>query len=218
MLSAGLTAEPFDQMLVNEYLPGQGIAFHRDYEPYGRAVASLSLLAACVMDFRHRATDRRERLLLERRSLLVLSDEARYVWEHGIAGRKKDVWQGVPVQRQRRLSVTFRTLSRGADRAGMASKPVTLMSTTNAAVADLLRRYAAVLTVQGADRFKLKAYRRAAETIEGLEQDVADLVRKGGDLTELPGIGKAISAVVTEIVETGQWSRLEQGLASLAPE
>lgn len=42
------------------------------------------------------------------------------------------------------------------------------MSTNNATVADLLRRYAAVLAMQGADRFKLKAYRRAAETVEAL--------------------------------------------------
>src|SRR4051794_33384377 len=39
-----ITDTPFDQMLVNEYEPGQGIAMHRDYEPYGRTVVSLSLL------------------------------------------------------------------------------------------------------------------------------------------------------------------------------
>lgn len=103
-----VTPEPFDQMLVNEYLPGQGIALHRDYEPFGRTVVSLSLLTACVMDFRHRPTGRRERLLLEPRSLLVLSDAARYEWEHGIAPRKTDLWDGVRTARRRRLSVTFR--------------------------------------------------------------------------------------------------------------
>jgi alkylated DNA repair dioxygenase AlkB len=94
MLSDGVTREPFDHMLVNEYLRGQGIAFHRDYEPYGRTVMSLSLLSSCVMEFRHRTTGRKERLLLERQSLLVLSDEARYDWEHGIANRKTDVCTG----------------------------------------------------------------------------------------------------------------------------
>src|SRR3954449_12142987 len=81
LLADGLTPRPFDELLVNEYLPGQGIAFHRDYLPFGGTVASLSLLAPCVMDFRQRTTGRRERLLLERRSLLVLSGEARYEWE-----------------------------------------------------------------------------------------------------------------------------------------
>jgi alkylated DNA repair dioxygenase AlkB len=101
---------PFDQMLVNEYLPGQGISLHRDYEPFGRTVVSLSLLSPCVMDFRHPASGRKGRLLLQRRSLLVLSDDARYVWEHGIAARKKDAWHGLSVGRGRRLSVTFRYL------------------------------------------------------------------------------------------------------------
>src|SRR3954470_16856465 len=42
----------FDQMLVNEYNPGQGISFHRDYDPFDRTVVSLSLLSPCVMEFR----------------------------------------------------------------------------------------------------------------------------------------------------------------------
>jgi alkylated DNA repair dioxygenase AlkB len=108
LFAGSVTDVAFDQMLVNEYLPGQGIASHRDYAPFGRTVASLSLLSPCVMDFRHRTTGRREQLLLEHRSLLVLSDAARYDWEHGIAPRKKDVWHGIPIERGRRLSVTFR--------------------------------------------------------------------------------------------------------------
>jgi len=100
----------FDQMLVNEYQPGQGIALHRDYEPFDRTVVSLSLLSPCVMDFRQVATGRRESMLLAPRSLLVLSDEARYDWEHGIARRKNDRWLGRLMPRARRLSVTFRVM------------------------------------------------------------------------------------------------------------
>jgi alkylated DNA repair dioxygenase AlkB len=117
MFAEGLSERPFDQMLINEYLPGQGIALHRDYEPFDRTVVSLSLLATCVMDFRHAQDERRASLLLEPRSLLVLGDEARYDWQHGIARRKNDRWQGRVVPRSRRLSVTFRLLKRsGAPR------------------------------------------------------------------------------------------------------
>lgn len=114
----GLSERPFDQMLVNEYLAGQGIALHRDHEPFDRTVASLSLLSACVMDFRQIETNRRESLLLEPRSLLVLSDDARYGWEHGIARRKADRWRGRAITRRRRLSVTLRLRRRddAADR------------------------------------------------------------------------------------------------------
>jgi alkylated DNA repair dioxygenase AlkB len=106
----GVAEFSFDQMLVNEYLPGQGIALHRDYQPFDRTVVSLSLLSSCVMDFRHAKTGQRESLLLEPRSLLILSDEARYEWEHGIARRKSDRWHGLALPRARRLSVTFRRL------------------------------------------------------------------------------------------------------------
>src|SRR5436190_23567559 len=34
LFKGGVTGDPFDQMLVNEYLPGQGIAPHRDYAPF----------------------------------------------------------------------------------------------------------------------------------------------------------------------------------------
>jgi alkylated DNA repair dioxygenase AlkB len=108
LLAEGITPVPFDQLLVNEYLPGQGIAMHRDYAPFGATVVSLSLLSPCVMDFRRVRDGHKERLLLERRSLLILSDTARYDWEHGIAPRKKDAWHGVTLERARRLSVTFR--------------------------------------------------------------------------------------------------------------
>lgn len=108
LFADGTTGRPFDQMLVNEYLSGQGIAMHCDHAPFDRTVVSLSLLSPCVMGFSHIATGRREWLLLEPRSLLVLSDAARYEWLHGIAPRKKDVWHGIAIARERRLSITFR--------------------------------------------------------------------------------------------------------------
>ncbi len=108
MQGEGLTEKPFNHMLINEYLPGQGIASHRDYEPFDRTVVSLSLLAPCVMDFRQVQGGVQHSLLLEPRSLLILSDNARYDWQHGIARRKNDRWHGSLIPRRRRLSVTFR--------------------------------------------------------------------------------------------------------------
>ena len=106
----GISDRRFDQMLVNEYEPGQGISLHRDYDPFDRTVVSLSLLSSCVMDFRHAKNRRRETILLEPRSLLILSDEARYGWEHGIARRKRDRWEDRLIPRIRRMSATFRAL------------------------------------------------------------------------------------------------------------
>ena len=104
----GVTPWPFDQLLVNEYRAGEGIALHRDYSQFDRVVVSLSLLSACVMEFQKCGTRNKVALLLEPRSLLILSDEARTAWEHGIARRKSDRWEGRVIRRTRRLSLTLR--------------------------------------------------------------------------------------------------------------
>jgi DNA polymerase (family 10) len=89
---------------------------------------------------------------------------------------------------------------------------------TNSGVAAILHRYAAVLNAGGEDGFKIKAYRRAAETIERMPGAVADLVARGNDLQNLPGIGKAISSAIEEIVRTGKFQRLDETLAPMPPE
>lgn len=106
----GLSARP-EQVIVNEYEPGQGIAAHVDCVPcFGPVVLSLSLGSACTMDLRRDGAAPRA-ITLAPRSLLALSGEARLAWKHGIAARKSDVIDGVRVARGRRVSVTFRTVT-----------------------------------------------------------------------------------------------------------
>jgi alkylated DNA repair dioxygenase AlkB len=105
-----------NQVIVNEYMPGQGIAPHVDYlSNYGNTVASLSLGSPVVMDFlseeKHKISH-----LLEPRSLFVLSGSARFNWKHGIAPRKTDHFLGTAITRGRRLSCTFRNTSQSASR------------------------------------------------------------------------------------------------------
>ena len=105
----GLFAEIPDQVIINEYQPGQGISAHIDCVPcFAGTIASLSLGSPCVMDFTHSNTGEKSSLLLEPRSLLVLGGDARYVWQHTIAGRKTDRRNGQIIQRTRRISLTFR--------------------------------------------------------------------------------------------------------------
>ena len=97
-----------EQVIVNEYLPGQGIAMHTD-AVWGPVVATISLGDDYIMDFdRGRDTGRSKSMLLRRGSVLVLTGDARYEWRHGIAKRKSDGAH----RRQRRVSLTFRTLPR----------------------------------------------------------------------------------------------------------
>ena len=100
-----------EQVIVNEYEPGQGISAHVDCEPcFGETIASISLGSACEMRFQHLYTNEIRNILLQPNSLLVLSGQARYDWNHSIMARKSDVIDGKRQQRQRRLSLTFRTM------------------------------------------------------------------------------------------------------------
>ncbi|XP_067000692.2 alkylated DNA repair protein alkB homolog 8 isoform X2 [Anabrus simplex] len=107
-----------DQLTVNQYLPGQGIPPHVDtHSAFEDAILSLSLGSSVVMDFRHK-DGRHIPVLLPRRSLLVMSGEARYSWSHGITPRKLDVVPtlkgGLTVQKRGiRTSFTFRWVRRG---------------------------------------------------------------------------------------------------------
>ena len=106
----GYMPEVADQVIVNEYLPGQGIASHIDCEPcFKDTIASLSLGSGCVMNFTNKF-DKTKKIpvWLEPRSLVVLSGEARHEWLHGIPARKSDEWDEQKHDRQRRVSLTFR--------------------------------------------------------------------------------------------------------------
>ncbi len=106
----GHMPETADQVIINEYKPGQGIAGHIDCEPcFKDTIVSLSLGSGCIMDFTNK-DDKTQKIpaWLAPRSLVVLSGEARYEWLHGIAPRKSDLWDGKKYQRGRRVSLTFR--------------------------------------------------------------------------------------------------------------
>ena len=101
-----------DQVIINEYTPGQGIARHVDCVPcFGGTVASLSLGSTCAMEFEHLKSSKKGSTILEPGSLLVLADEARYDWMHSIPARKEDPFNDEVLPRSRRISLTFRTVN-----------------------------------------------------------------------------------------------------------
>ncbi|MEV0644056.1 alpha-ketoglutarate-dependent dioxygenase AlkB [Phytomonospora sp. NPDC050363] len=107
----GHAPRPLDQLIVNEYLPGQGIASHVDcVSCFADTVLSVSLGSSCVMDLSRRDRSEKVPLLLEPGGLLVLSGESRYDWLHGIPARKSDRHDGRVLTRGRRVSLTFRTV------------------------------------------------------------------------------------------------------------
>ncbi|KFF03273.1 alpha-ketoglutarate-dependent dioxygenase AlkB [Flavobacterium reichenbachii] len=100
-----------DQLIINEYEPGQGIANHVDCEPcFGDTIISLSLGSGCIMDLINVKSREKIEFFLEPGSIIVLSGKARYEWTHGIAGRKYDILNGFKKQRELRISMTFRNV------------------------------------------------------------------------------------------------------------
>ncbi len=98
-----------DQVIANEYLPGQGISAHIDCVPcFDDTIVSISLLSACEMVFRDVRGPAACGVLLQPRSGVLLRDSGRYGWTHEIPARKSDIVNGVRTDRSRRFSLTFR--------------------------------------------------------------------------------------------------------------
>ena len=81
---------------------------------------------------------------------------------------------------------------------------------TNSEIAERFEIIVSLLQMKEEKGFTIRAYQRAARTIERLPRDVDAMVREGEDLTEIPGIGKAISAKISELVDTGEMSYFER--------
>ncbi|WP_313419310.1 alpha-ketoglutarate-dependent dioxygenase AlkB [Sphingobacterium multivorum] len=105
----GHTNDLSDQVIINEYKPGQGIANHVDCEPcFGDSITSISLGSTCIMNLINLETKEKLEVVLEPRSALIIKDESRYKWSHGIPSRLADTINNKYVKRKLRISMTFR--------------------------------------------------------------------------------------------------------------
>jgi DNA polymerase (family 10) len=80
---------------------------------------------------------------------------------------------------------------------------------SNQKIVALLRRIGDMLDLAGQDRFRVQAYRRAADNIEALGQSVVKLW-KAGQLQEIPGVGEALAKKLDELLRTGQLEYYER--------
>ncbi len=89
----------------------------------------------------------------------------------------------------------------------------------NAHIAMKLQEMSDLLNQQGANPFRVKAYRNAALTLAEAGQDVGEILEQQGvqGLEAMPGIGHGIAAAIVEMIDTGHWSQLERLRGSLDP-
>lgn len=80
----------------------------------------------------------------------------------------------------------------------------------NADVARVFARIATMLELDGANVFRVRAYREAARVVESLAEPVARLAAEEGALEELPGIGKDLAGKIREILASGSTGVYDQ--------
>jgi DNA polymerase (family X) len=86
----------------------------------------------------------------------------------------------------------------------------------NFEIARLFYEMASLLEVRDESVFRVRAYQRAAQTLETLTEDIAAVAQRG-ELLRLPAIGKDMAAKIGEYLETGRLARLDALRADLPP-
>lgn len=84
------------------------------------------------------------------------------------------------------------------------------MPVHNRDIADIFDHVADLLEIEGANRFRVRAYRNAANTVRDRSRSVADMVANEEDLSDLPDIGEDLAGKIAEIVRTGELPLLEE--------
>ncbi len=95
-------------------------------------------------------------------------------------------------------------------RKAAAQRPEAGRRTENAEIARVLREVADLLEVEGANAFRVRAYRNAARAVEELPEPVASQPDAGAALMAIPGIGEDLAGKIEEIARTGTLSTLSK--------
>ncbi len=87
----------------------------------------------------------------------------------------------------------------------------------NREVAEVLADIAKLLELEGDDAFRIRAYRRAAQSVEDLDGDVNEYYREGR-LRAIPGVGESIARTIAELIGTGRSGTYEALKKEAPPE
>ena len=96
------------------------------------------------------------------------------------------------------------------------SKSKTVHVFTNSEIVKLLRDVAAALLIKDANRFRIIAYEKAADSVEHLTSELKD-VWDEGKLEGVPGIGPTIAAHIDELFRNGNVKHFGKVFHGLSP-
>ncbi|MCD1294698.1 DNA polymerase/3'-5' exonuclease PolX [Methanocella sp. CWC-04] len=87
----------------------------------------------------------------------------------------------------------------------------------NEQVASMLLDISRLQELEGEDSYKIRAYRKASQSIASLDRDINDLYREGR-LQEIPGVGRSIEGLINELLSTGRCQFYEDLKKEIPPE
>lgn len=102
----GISEEQFNQCIINEYKPGQGISSHTDSFIFGHTICCFSLGSTTIMKFTK--GDEVRELFVKPRSLYIMTGDSRYRFKHEMPPRTYDIRKTKTYERETRYSITFR--------------------------------------------------------------------------------------------------------------
>jgi DNA polymerase (family X) len=87
----------------------------------------------------------------------------------------------------------------------------------NSEIAALFEQLADLLEIEGANRFRVRAYRNAARVIANLPREASDMIAEGISLANLPAIGDDLAGKIAEIVKSGRLGLIHEVSARTPP-
>jgi len=96
-----------NQLIVNEYKPGQGIAWHTDAKAFSEPIVTVSAGSNCIFQLKSPDGDVTD-LFLKPCTCAVMSGDSRWKWKHQIPRRATDKVEGTIHKRATRISFTYR--------------------------------------------------------------------------------------------------------------
>lgn len=87
----------------------------------------------------------------------------------------------------------------------------------NPEIAQAFEEMADLLDLEGANPFRVRAYRNAARTLRGMRTEASVMLESGEDLTALPGIGADLAKKIAELVESGRLRALDKLQKTIPP-
>ncbi|CAH6420970.1 Alpha-ketoglutarate-dependent repair dioxygenase AlkB [uncultured virus] len=107
IIKTKILKDKMEQLIINEYLPGQGISQHIDHVKFfGPIIICLTIGSGCEIEFINKFTKTKKSLYVAPGSLYIMTGDSRYNWTHSIPFKNQD--NGIA--RKIRYSLTFRTI------------------------------------------------------------------------------------------------------------